>query len=92
MFETKKVCPICLKVFTGTKPNSKYCDFCKKNRPNDIKEYVKAEYLKKQKMKKVPKESLTQVLRDLEAYNKKHGTHLTYGKYVQMKTLGQLEE
>lgn len=92
MFETKKVCPICMKMFERRNANQKYCDFCKKNRPDDIKEYVKAEYLKKQKNKTVPKESLTQVLRDLNEYNKKHGTHLTYGKYVQMKTLGQLEE
>lgn len=91
MFE-KKVCPICLRSFEVGNSNQKYCDFCKKNRPNDIKEYVKREYLKKQKKKTLPKESVYQITRDLEAYNKKHGTCLTYGKYLAKKLLGQLEE
>lgn len=42
------------------------------------------------KKKKV--KTLDETLREIEEYNRKHGTSLSYGKYRELERLGKLEE
>ena len=39
-----------------------------------------------------PAKSINQILRELEAYNKEHKTHLTYGQYMLKVEGGQADE
>ena len=84
----KRVCPICLGMFTPRTNRHKFCDECRKNRRYEIQLYRAG------LLKPVPRENvkLHAMNAEIEAYNKKHGTCLTYGKYIQYKNAGWLEE
>lgn len=69
LFDLK--CAECHKVFRNPDENEKFCPEC-----NKIKE--------KKKRKPKANKSLYQVMKDLAKYNKKHGTRLSYGKYVSL--------
>jgi hypothetical protein len=38
------------------------------------------------------KSGIDKTIKKLDAYNKKHGTRLTYGKYKALERLGKLEK
>lgn len=62
-------CPICGCEFETAASNVKYCPGCRK------------------KPKKVPvkvSKGLADILRELDEYNRTHGTFLSYGKWVLM--------
>lgn len=42
--------------------------------------------------KKKKNKSLDETLKEIAEYNKKHGTHLSYGKYRELEALGKLED
>lgn len=67
LFDLK--CAECHKVFRNPNENERLCPDCKK-----IKE--------KKKRKPKADKTLYQIMKDLAKYNKKHGTKLSYGKYV----------
>lgn len=67
LFDLK--CAECGKVFRNPNENERFCPDC-----NKIKE--------KKKRKSKPDKTLYQIMKDLAKYNKKHGTKLSYGKYV----------
>lgn len=46
--------------------------------------------IKTKRRRKKPKKTFDEVLRDVDAYNKKHGTHLSYGKYKALERQGKL--
>ena len=69
LFDLK--CAECGKVFRSPNEEEKFCPDCKK-----IKE--------KKKRKPKSDKSLWAVLRELEKYNKEHGTKLSYGEYVSL--------
>ena len=79
---TKK-CEVCHKTFTTQQSNTKYCPCCRvivknkkeKARRMAIKEEHKA---KKSNMEK----KLNKTLSDLQKYNEKNGTHISYGQFV----------
>ena len=64
------MCAECHKVFRNPNENERFCPDCKK-----IKE-------SKKKRKSKADKNLYQIMKDLAEYNKKHGTMLSYGKYV----------
>ena len=68
LFDLK--CAECHKVFRNPNENERFCPECKK-----IKE-------SKKKRKSKSDKNLYQIMKDLAEYNKKHGTMLSYGKYV----------
>ena len=72
LFDLK--CAECKKVFRNPDENERFCPECKK-----IKESKKKA---RQKAKSIKSKSILQVTGELEKYNKKHRTMLTYGKYV----------
>ena len=72
LFDLK--CAECHKVFRNPNENERLCPECKK-----IKESKKKP---KQKAKSIKSKSIWQITRELEKYNKEHGTMLSYGQYV----------
>ena len=67
LFDLK--CAECHKVFRNPDENERVCPECKKIRD-------------KKKRKPNSDKSLYQVTKELEKYNKEHGTMLSYGRYV----------
>ena len=77
------ICVDCGCTFTAYGRQALRCAECKKI----VRSQKQEEFRAKQKEKKnhiVPKMNIGQVLTALEQYNKEHGTHISYGKYVQM--------
>lgn len=63
-------CVDCRKVFRDPSESERLCPDCKKARD------------KKPKKPKIPTKNVYQIIKELEKYNKEHGTTLTYGQYV----------
>lgn len=72
LFDLK--CAECYKFFRNPDENERFCPEC-----NKIKESRKKP---KQKAKSIKSKSIWQIIRELEKYNKEHGTMLSYGQYV----------
>ena len=72
LFDLK--CAECGKIFRNPDENERFCPEC-----NKIKESRKKP---KQKAKSIKSKSIWQITRELEKYNKEHGTRLSYGQYV----------
>ena len=72
LFDLK--CAECGKIFRNPDENERLCPECKK-----IKESKKKP---KQKAKSIKSKSIWQITRELEKYNKEHGTLLSYGQYA----------
>lgn len=93
---TKTVtCSWCKKDFQPTAANQKYCHDCRTKHGKEIKAYYEATRIRKRrvlKVKPLPKKTIPDIVRDIMAYNKKHGTHLTYGQYVGKLQMGTLKD
>lgn len=76
-------CPICYAKFkkSGCK---KYCNDCKKNRKEEIEQYIKEEKLRRCMRTLGSWGTIDDVLEKLREYNETNGTHLSYGQYVAM--------
>ena len=74
LFDLK--CAECYKFFRNPDENERLCPECKK-----IKESKKKS---KPKVKANKRKSIWQIIRELEQYNKEHGTWLSYGEYVSL--------
>ena len=84
--EYTKKCEVCLKTFTTQRSNAKYCPCCrvigKKKQEKARKLAIKEE----QKAKKSNREkNLNNTLAELRKYNKKNGTHISYGQFMAIK-------
>lgn len=91
----KKICPVCLFTYQPHMHNQKFCNDCLEHRKSDVKKYrLKLKQEADQKYKDIyfGQRGIHNIVAEIEAYNKKHGTWYTYGKYVQAKTYGLLEE
>lgn len=72
--------------YTFGKTRRKLCEECVKARKRiSVKAYT-SEYYKDVYNKRTPKkenpQGLNDFMRELEEYNRSHGTHLTYGQYT----------
>ena len=72
LFDLK--CAECGKIFRNPDENERFCPECKKIKENKKKQ--------KPKVKTNKSKSIWQIVRELEKYNKEHGTWLSYGKYI----------
>lgn len=72
LFDLK--CAECGKIFRNPDENERFCPECKK-----IKQSKKKA---RQKAKSIKSKSIWQITRELEKYNKEHGTLLSYGQYA----------
>ena len=70
LFDLK--CAKCHKVFRNPDENERFCPECKNIKGSKKKASRKAKSIK----------SILQITRELEKYNKEHGTWLSYGKYI----------
>ena len=85
----KRICPVCLGMYKPNRNDQKYCNECRENRKYEIRLYQSGNL---RPIGHDAMDALHAMNADIEAYNKKHGTCLTYGKYVHMKTYGLLVE
>lgn len=85
--------------YTGSRKPT-YCDDCKKEqrRKSRRNSYLRHKDENKAKQEEAARKATlikfkptTEVLSDLEAYNKEHRKHLTYGQYVGMLYLEELK-
>lgn len=84
-------CPICYADFIPKNTKHVYCEECKLYRNAEIRAYRESKRpIIVDRLSKV--RSVDDIVRDLEAYNKKHGTWLTYGQYVMKLENGWLKE
>ena len=88
------ICIDCGCIFTARSKAAQRCPECnlehrKKNKQGYAENFKSTRTVRKKKHKA---KSITQVLRELETYNKEHGTHLSYEKYVELMAGGKLDE
>ena len=79
------VCVVCGKEYVALARNSLYCsEECRnESKKMRVREYAKENYTApKKRIQRRPKLSINQVMRELEEYNTKNKTRLTYGQYV----------
>lgn len=91
---TKK-CIWCGQEIQTTSSNRKFCDVCRVLRDMEIHQKSDRKRRKKRSrvfvVQPIPKKSISDIVKDILAYNKKHGTHLTYGQYVGKLYTGTLK-
>ena len=47
--------------------------------------------VKKPRKRKPPEKTIDEILKELRAYNEKHGTYLSYGKYIALIRAGRIK-
>ena len=47
--------------------------------------------LKKSKARPAKKKTIDDIMKEVDEYNREHGTHLTYGKYKAMRYIEQMK-
>lgn len=98
-----RICPVCGSDFVPKKHNQKYCSNCRALRWKDIdrmnRERLQEEINgegdatpKTKKTKRKKSKTMSQVIKEMKAFNEKYGTCLSYGKYVKMMEHDQLDE
>ena len=88
---SSRVCPICGKEFQPRKYNHTYCNRCKQNRRSEIYQYINDN--RKPKPKKVSKriKTIGDICESLKNYNRENGTCLSYGQYVRMLEIEEID-
>ena len=83
---TLKTCIVCGGEFMGGW-SAKYCEYCRTH-PNTTDEPKKKRgrpLTGPKKEKRTPSvKSIKEILAELEAYNREHGTNYTYGQYIKL--------
>lgn len=81
MSKFAKVCTDCGAEFVA---RFDYIEKCRKCRYKNGRQAYKRKERPTEKVK-IPHVSLTETLKELDAYNRSHNTSLTYGQYVMMR-------
>lgn len=77
-------CFNCNREFTYTSDAKKYCPECDKQ----IKRERNRNFMRKKRRASIEIKTLPEIMQDLKEYNEKHGTYLSYGRYVAMVERG----
>ena len=81
----RKICTSCHKEFMLIgEENFSVCEICRQNARN----YRSRQTHVKRVEEDMPKSNLDKKIREIQAYNKEHGTHYSYGKYMALKERG----
>ena len=67
--------------------NAKYCEYCKVSQKDTDKPKEKRgrPLTGHKKQKRIPSgKSIREIVAELEAFNREHGTHYTYGQYIEL--------
>ena len=79
-------CVICGRSFLTLCNNAKYCPECREKWRDEIRRQTDKQSYEKRKARIVnlhpERKTLRQMVREVEEYNRAHGTCLTYGQYV----------
>ena len=65
--------------------NKRFCDDCVKQRKKEYNQKLANERKEKPPIQKKPNKTLSQVIAELETYNREHKTNLKYDEFVKMK-------
>lgn len=76
-------CPICYGKFQKA-GFAKYCPDCRENRKDEIEAYQEEQKALKEMQKRPTENNHEEIVAEIEAYNKLHGTKLSYGQYTAM--------
>lgn len=88
-----KLCPICHEEFEPVKHNQIYCHDCLDNRMTEIRRRTEAARRRKRAKRKLSyTKTINDIVEELNDYNERHGTLLSYGKYVSMMENGKLKD
>ena len=87
MYDNLKKCVICGNLYVPKAHNSIFCPTCRADRTLTRNYREKKENPKAKKHLKRNNKSIGEVIRDMEEYNQKHGTHLTYGQYISKQAI-----
>ena len=85
--ENTKTCELCGCRYRASHWNSKYCDGCKRDarlQQNKESKRVKR-IIQQQKQARKTQRNFDTLTKEIEAYNREHGTFLSYGQYVIIK-------
>lgn len=88
-------CTVCGKAFKSTGTHAQFCPECRPGiKAERTREYNRTCWdvkKRKERKKRVLAEiqSINEVMRELEKYNKSHGTCYTYGQYTALKFSGR---
>ena len=88
--EYTKKCDICCKTFTSQRSYTKYCPSCRviaKKKQDKERNIARKNIARNEgQIKKSNREkNLNKTLSDLQKYNKKNGTNLSYGQFMAIK-------
>ena len=86
----KYICRDCGAEFEAVSNRAFRCEKCRK----EVAKLTSRNWYRENKSRKIPRtmpprKSIRQVLRELERYNKEHGTFLSYGQYIAMIEKGE---
>ncbi len=89
MKKFEMTCICCGVSFMAGNHNAKYCPVCKETEKKRLSEEAKrnARLRKQNREAAVSRKNLVEFLREIDTYNKKHGTRLSYGQYVALKNV-----
>jgi len=85
------ICIDCGCEFSALSSKALRCPECKKKSRTEQSIRSREKSSHKIKLNR-PKLTMREVLQRLEAYNKEHKTHLSYGKFVELMEGGKLDE
>lgn len=78
----KQVCQRCGKEYRSKIEVQPLCSVCRA---------IERRKSAPKKRKKTKTDSLGEMLREIQEYNDRHGTALSYGRYIYLKSIGGLE-
>lgn len=85
------ICKICGKEFECINEKTKCCsERCREEHKRRFNSEWKRKQIELRNKPKVRKSALSAMTAEIARYNKKHGTNLSYGKYVMLKERGEL--
>ena len=83
---TLKTCTICGGEFMGGY-SAKYCEYCRAHASKRSEPKVREgrpQVITLKKKKQNSGKGIREIVAELEAYNREHGTHYTYGQYIEL--------
>lgn len=86
------ICELCMQAFEKRSANQKYCTECGvEMRKQQHREIIKNSKLRKTAAHNYNKhDTLEEKCKKINLYNKRHGTHLSYGEYTALERLGRI--
>lgn len=82
-------CSVCGTLFETTGKSAKYCPECRIWKKKEMSANSRKAMRARRAHQQIKSTTINDVLRELEEYNKRHGTCYTYGQYMVLKCSGK---